>query len=180
MNLAKLLKTLDANYRLDFVLIETTKDMIVESGITDYDMLLKSILSSQKYDYLAKVSDGIAKNSNASKVSQNQLEAISSFSDKLHKKVCDIFDKINWEIQSQGRDLNKYKLDKMFSEKELQVLVRIGKRNRLLNLVTHHKSELLDLIYEAVRDLTIEKNKPATGIENKNPDVIKMLENGER
>jgi hypothetical protein len=180
MTLLELLKTLQANYRLDIVLLEAIKKMIVESGVEDYNTLFKEILSSKSFDTLSKVSDGIAKAKKVPQLDSTQLQKVSSFSEKLYKKTCDIFDQINWEIQAEGRDLAKYDIPAMFEPEELKVLVKVGKRDRLMYLARHDKHELEDRIFAVVRDLTVMKVSSTKAIKEDGSDTLKRLENGKR
>lgn len=171
------LKTIQANYNIDINLIPTIENMIKSANITDYVSLLENTLNSTKFDVLSKVQEAVSKSKQ--KLTIEQSEKVCNFSDKLWGKVCDIFDDINWDMQTSGRSLKNYKLDHLFDNKELKVLARVGKRYRLSHLVTHNKQELKDLIYKAVRELTLEKNNPAPAIEN-GAETIKMLEDGKR
>lgn len=106
------------------------------------------------------------------KLTTEQEEKVTSFSNKLYKKTCDVFDKVNWEIQN-GKSLLHFQIEKSFNEKELKVLEQIGDKQVLLNLVKHGKYKLEQKIEKAIRDLTIKKNYPQ--LEHKSQDQL-MLE----
>jgi len=116
----------------------------------------------------------------SSRLNEKQITQVSNFSEKLYKKTCDIFDQINWEIQAEGRDLAKYDIPAMFEPEELKVLVKVGKRDRLIYLARHDKHELEDRIFAVVRDLTVMKVSSTKAIKEDGSDTLKRLENGKR
>lgn len=69
---------------------------------------------------------------------------------KLYNKIIDIFEAIDHDMQTKGRALSGYRIDHYFTEKELKIVVQIGKRDRLMSLVRINRQELQDLIKSIV------------------------------
>ena len=148
-----------------------------------FRVYIKENFIKEKYKYLTGYQKFIAlcndfKKEHNPKLDIKQKEKVENYSESLYKKTVDVFDWINWEVQT-GCDIYdkkiSIKLFKVFGEepKDIEVLERIGRRSQLLNLCNHNKVMLRDMIYKNVEHLTLVKLYPQ--LENKSDDK-KMIE----
>ena len=113
----------------------------------------------QKFIYLA---DQYKNKTHA--LDYKQFQGVVQFRNELWKKVCDLFDEINWEVQiNPDRNAMGYRIEKLFNGKEMQVLNKIGDNNRLSGLVRFNKVGLEKEIKDIVLELSKEKKALSLG-----------------
>jgi len=156
----------------------TLEDMLSDlSSIHDLALFrefIKARFNYEKYQYLTGYQKFLALKNDFKKEFSPRLDEklsgqVENFSNTLYKKTCDIFDEVNFQIQN-GKQIEHFKMEASFNEKELKVLNKIGNKIVLLNLVNRSKLELEIKIKKIVSDLTLQKIYPQ--LANKSNDKL--------
>lgn len=184
--LTKYIKTtLNIDTSNPYIVDDILEELESISNLNEFKSYLKAQTTQKEYQYLTNFQKflKIAQNYKAKEKQKIVLAnpKINSFSEELFKKTCDVFEEINWLIQS-GNDLESEKIKKLIyikfanNKKEVEVLKAIGDKSELLRLVKHSKDTLRDKIRKVVTDLTIKKNSEPL-IEYQDKNIIKKLQN---
>lgn len=149
---------------------------------------IKTNFTEDNYKYLTGYQKFLAlvkefKKENEPRLNINQKVQVQNYSEKLFKKTVDIFDWINWEVQTGSELYDKKISQRLFSvfgkePRDLQVLEQIGKRAELLRLCNSNKELLREKIEKIVFRLTLEKEYPQLVHKTRDQKILGMLSNG--
>jgi hypothetical protein len=167
MSAEDLMKVFVTNFRIDANIVFVAKVMIDESGVVDFGVLMREVLSSKKFDFLSKLQDGLDKCKVVVELDEIEASKVYSYADKLFSKTTSVFDEIDYQV-SIGQDLNSDTMTRFiyanFDDKDRQVLKLIGDRNRLLFMIRGMREALREQIKQNVEKLSIEKKKSVLAI----------------
>lgn len=161
----------DNPYLIDdmFEELESISDL---KAFKDY---LKAKVSTEEYKYVQGGYQKFIKavrafnEKNKPQLTEIEHKRVMNYCEDLWNKTLYVFDEVDYRIQT-GHDLKSDEIGKFininFDEKELKVLVCIGKRQELLRLSKSNRELLRGSIYGVVTKLTLNKNNNLQ-IENK-------------
>lgn len=171
------------------VILDMINDLKEIEDLEGFKTFIKdpSKTSGADYKYLSGYQKFVKSISDYKKQKRDQVvlnnPQIKTFSESLYKKTCDVFDEVNWMVQS-GNDIDSDIVKKFIynnfygKDKEIQVLKKVGSKQEILNFVKNNKYSLEKKIQEIVTSFTILKHTKSPALEYKDKEVMKRLSNG--
>lgn len=162
---------------LNYMEVSESLDTISQSKYLEFKKFLTEQAGSEKYSYSTSFQKFIGIFSDFKKnqllLSDEEHCQVSIFCDKLYYKVTWYFDELKWlnptkeQLEKQIWKNHQYEDKSLISEKEEQVVDKIGDTFEIYRLVTQNKPQLKEKIEKIVRELVSNKKKKTLGIENK-------------
>lgn len=159
------------------------RDELINLNIHDFKVFFNENYINSKYDF----KNGIAKFDMIVRDYKNKKNEIylaskntDAYSKRLFDKTVNIFNTIDRALESQQKELKDLNIQKIlkdanFDDKDISVLIAIGKRERLMYLVKHHLYILELEIKNIVNRKTLQKTDPRYIESQKSNSILKRI-----
>lgn len=163
----------------DLIIMDIADDLTKIHDLALFRSYIKENMLNSKYQYLTGYQKFVGLMNDFQRDSKPKLDAITeqkvfNFSDTLYKKTCDVFDMVNWHIQT-GKTLDQFVMEKSFNEKEMAVLNSIGTKQEILNLVKFGKTKLESKIKEVIIGFSLAAKYPQLKHKSKDQLVLDRI-----
>lgn len=165
-------------------ILDDLKKMSQEYNLNDFRLFIKDKINYERFRYLTGYQKFIAmanefKKENKLELSEEMQIKALTYSEDLFKRVTNILDEVNFELQEKRKDIKELNLKKTFlkngfKEHDIKVLRAVGDKNKLMHLSVHGKDELSRIIESIVNKKALVKMYPQ--LANKKSSDIKVLE----
>lgn len=165
-------------------ILDDLKKMSQEYNLNDFRLFIKDKINYERFKYLTGYQKFIAmanefKKENKLELSEEMQIKALTYSEDLFKRVTNLLDEVNFELQEKRKDIKELNLKKTFlkngfKEHDIKVLRAVGDKNKLMHLSVHGKDELSRIIESIVNKKALIKMYPQ--LANKKSEEMKVLE----
>ncbi len=165
-------------------ILDDLKKMSQEYNLNDFRLFIKDKINYERFRFLTGYQKFIAmtnefKKENKLELSEEMQIKALTYSEDLFKRVTNLLDEINFELQEKRKDIKELNLKKTFlkngfKEYDIKVLRAVGDKNKLMHLSVYGKDELSRTIESIVHKKALIKMYPQ--LQNKKSEDMKVLE----
>ena len=159
--------------------IKSVKDLAL------FRTFIKEKFNYERFRYLTGYQKFIAlvnefKKENKLELSQEMQIKALTYSEDLFKRVTEICDEVNFELQTKGKkieDLNLFETFKIngLENHHIGVLKHIGSKETIFTMSVYGKADLMARIESIVNKKALEKQYPQLAIKNDGAKVLERL-----
>lgn len=165
-------------------ILMTLKDMSVSYDLVKFGDFLESSFNYERFRYLTGYQKFLSmanefKRDNELKLSDEMETKALTYSEDLFKRVTDICDEINFELQAKGKKIDDLDLFATFKRNGLEnhhikVISSLGSKETVFAMAVYGKTELRARIESIVNQKALVKMYPQ--LQNKKSEDKKVLE----
>lgn len=165
------------------LLEDMIRDIKSVNDLALFRTFIKEKFNYERFRYLTGYQKFIAlvnefKKENKLQLSEEMQIKALTYSEDLFKRVTNLLDEVNFELQEKRKDIKELNLKKTFlkngfKEHDIKVLRVVGDKNKLMHLSVYGKEDLRARIESIVNKKALEKQYPQ--LQNKSEDK-KVLE----
>lgn len=165
-------------------ILDDLKKMSKEYNLNDFRLFIKDKINYERFKYLTGYQKFIAmanefKKENKLELSEEMQIKALTYSEDLFKRVTNLLDEVNFELQEKRKDIKELNLKKTFlkngfKEHDIKVLRVVGDKNKLMHLSVYGKEDLRARIESIVNKKALVKQYPQ--LANKKSEDMKVLE----